>query len=164
MEQFGIFLFLGPSKFYWLSPLSSCPQTASQLSIIFNWPSDDLYQAEQREKKNSTHNLNLSLILSIFCLAAMSRGNIPSGFIKASLQNGLGRYVCQLKRLTISFCKERQDSQGARWVRLTERAMHFIGKRVWLNALPPTYYSSLYLELWLKMLRQLSYRQPVGVI
>ncbi len=41
---------------------------------------------------------------------------LPSGFPRAPLGNGLGRYMCQLKRITLKFCKERGDSVGMRLV------------------------------------------------
>ncbi|RZF42537.1 hypothetical protein LSTR_LSTR004456 [Laodelphax striatellus] len=37
-----------------------------------------------------------------------------SGFPRAPLQNGIGRYVPQLKRMTIKFCKSSGDSKGTR--------------------------------------------------
>jgi len=37
-----------------------------------------------------------------------------SSFVKAALQNGVGRYVCQLQRIVIKFCKEHGDSKGVR--------------------------------------------------
>ncbi|XP_014248775.1 39S ribosomal protein L43, mitochondrial [Cimex lectularius] len=37
-----------------------------------------------------------------------------SGFPRAPLQNGIGRYVCQLKRITLKFCKSNGDSKGFR--------------------------------------------------
>jgi large subunit ribosomal protein L43 len=39
---------------------------------------------------------------------------LKSGFPRAPLQNGLGRYVCQLQRVTIKFCKEHGASAGVR--------------------------------------------------
>ncbi|XP_029466117.1 39S ribosomal protein L43, mitochondrial [Rhinatrema bivittatum] len=42
-----------------------------------------------------------------------SRGT-PSRFLQSVLQNGVGRYVCQLKRLTLIFSKDAQPSRGAR--------------------------------------------------
>ncbi|CAJ0944632.1 unnamed protein product, partial [Ranitomeya imitator] len=38
----------------------------------------------------------------------------PSRFLQSVLQNGVGRYVCQLKRLTLVFSKDAQPSRGAR--------------------------------------------------
>lgn len=35
-------------------------------------------------------------------------------FIKAPLYNGVGRYVCQLQRLTLTFCKTHGSSRGMR--------------------------------------------------
>ncbi|XP_075223499.1 mitochondrial ribosomal protein L43 [Lycorma delicatula] len=37
-----------------------------------------------------------------------------SGFPRAPLQNGIGRYVCQLKRVTLKFCKSHGTSKGMR--------------------------------------------------
>lgn len=42
-----------------------------------------------------------------------SRGT-PSRFLKSVLQNGVGRYVCQLKRVSIIFSKNAQSSLGVR--------------------------------------------------
>nr|CAG4652247.1 EOG090X0FS9 [Triops cancriformis] len=39
---------------------------------------------------------------------------LPSGFIKAPLMNGIGRFVPQLQRVTIKFCKSHGDSHGVR--------------------------------------------------
>lgn len=47
-------------------------------------------------------------------LGDMSHATIPSGFVKSVLQNGVGRYVCQLQRLTLVFCKSSADSRGLR--------------------------------------------------
>nr|CAG4642120.1 EOG090X0FS9 [Eurycercus lamellatus] len=40
--------------------------------------------------------------------------HIPSGFIRTPLQNGLGRYVPQLQRITVKFCKNHGGSLGVR--------------------------------------------------
>uniref|UniRef100_A0A147BUL7 Large ribosomal subunit protein mL43 n=1 Tax=Ixodes ricinus TaxID=34613 RepID=A0A147BUL7_IXORI len=37
-----------------------------------------------------------------------------SGYIKTTLNNGVGRYVCQLQRLTLKFCKTHGSSRGLR--------------------------------------------------
>ncbi|XP_028651583.2 39S ribosomal protein L43, mitochondrial [Erpetoichthys calabaricus] len=42
-----------------------------------------------------------------------SRGT-PSRFLKSVLQNGVGRYVCQLKRLSLVFSKDSANSLGVR--------------------------------------------------
>lgn len=42
-----------------------------------------------------------------------SRGT-PSRFLKSVLQNGVSRYVCQLKRVSIIFSKNAQSSLGVR--------------------------------------------------
>ncbi|XP_012255942.1 39S ribosomal protein L43, mitochondrial [Athalia rosae] len=39
---------------------------------------------------------------------------MKSGFPRAALNNGIGRYVCQLQRITIKFCKHHGDSRGVR--------------------------------------------------
>ncbi|CAD5118351.1 DgyrCDS7061 [Dimorphilus gyrociliatus] len=44
----------------------------------------------------------------------MSGRAIPSDFVKSVLQNGAGRYVCQLQRLTFKFCKSSGGSRGTR--------------------------------------------------
>ncbi|XP_029934481.1 large ribosomal subunit protein mL43 [Myripristis murdjan] len=42
-----------------------------------------------------------------------SRGT-PSRFLQSVLHNGVGRYVCQLKRISIIFSKKAQSSLGVR--------------------------------------------------
>ncbi|XP_041671931.1 39S ribosomal protein L43, mitochondrial [Cheilinus undulatus] len=42
-----------------------------------------------------------------------SRGT-PSRFLQSVLQNGVGRYVCQLKRISIIFSRKAQSSLGVR--------------------------------------------------
>ncbi|XP_068111392.1 large ribosomal subunit protein mL43 [Hyperolius riggenbachi] len=42
-----------------------------------------------------------------------ARGS-PSRFLQSVLQNGVGRYVCQLKRVTLTFSKDAQPSRGVR--------------------------------------------------
>ncbi|KAF0310819.1 39S ribosomal protein L43, mitochondrial [Amphibalanus amphitrite] len=39
---------------------------------------------------------------------------MKSSFVKAPIQNGIGRYVGQLQRITVKFCKEHSDSKGVR--------------------------------------------------
>lgn len=39
---------------------------------------------------------------------------MKSGFIRAPLQNGLGRYIGQLQRITLKFCKNNGSSKGMR--------------------------------------------------
>ncbi|CAH1246554.1 large ribosomal subunit protein mL43-like [Branchiostoma lanceolatum] len=39
---------------------------------------------------------------------------VTSGFLKSVLQNGVGRYVCQLQRITLKFCKASGQSRGVR--------------------------------------------------
>jgi hypothetical protein len=38
----------------------------------------------------------------------------PAEYISTNLENGLGRYVCQLQRITFKFCKESPASRGIR--------------------------------------------------
>ncbi|XP_040281098.1 39S ribosomal protein L43, mitochondrial [Bufo bufo] len=52
-----------------------------------------------------------------------ARGS-PSRFLQSVLQNGVGRYVCQLKRLTLIFSKDAQPSRGAREY-IEEKAVDF---------------------------------------
>lgn len=46
----------------------------------------------------------------------MANNNVflKSGFIRAPLQNGLGRYIGQLQRITVKFCKTHGSSKGMR--------------------------------------------------
>lgn len=44
----------------------------------------------------------------------MSGNVLPRATLKVPLSLGIGRYVCQLKRITFKFCKTRGDSRGVR--------------------------------------------------
>ncbi|VDM25459.1 unnamed protein product [Hydatigera taeniaeformis] len=44
----------------------------------------------------------------------MSGNVLPRAVLKVPLSLGIGRYVCQLKRITFKFCKSRSDSLGVR--------------------------------------------------
>lgn len=44
----------------------------------------------------------------------MTARGTPSRFLRSVLQNGVGRYVCQLKRISLIFSKNAQSSLGAR--------------------------------------------------
>ncbi|XP_041968671.1 39S ribosomal protein L43, mitochondrial [Aricia agestis] len=46
----------------------------------------------------------------------MSNKNLfmKSAFVRAPLQNGVGRYVCQLQRVVLKFCKSHGGSRGLR--------------------------------------------------
>ncbi|XP_026499536.1 large ribosomal subunit protein mL43 [Vanessa tameamea] len=46
----------------------------------------------------------------------MSNKNMfmKSAFVRAPLQNGVGRYVCQLQRIVLKFCKSHGGSRGIR--------------------------------------------------
>lgn len=44
----------------------------------------------------------------------MSSRGTPSRFLQSVLQNGVGRYVCQLKRISLIFSKKGQGSLGVR--------------------------------------------------
>ncbi|KAJ3627739.1 hypothetical protein MTP99_015091 [Tenebrio molitor] len=39
---------------------------------------------------------------------------LKSGFIRTPSQNGVGRYVCQLQRVVLKFCKNNGSSRGMR--------------------------------------------------
>ncbi|XP_026725548.1 39S ribosomal protein L43, mitochondrial [Trichoplusia ni] len=39
---------------------------------------------------------------------------LKPGFVRAPLQNGVGRYVCQLQRIVFKFCKSSGGSRGMR--------------------------------------------------
>ncbi len=43
-----------------------------------------------------------------------SSSSQPSEYITTNLANGVGRYVCQLQRITFKFCKESPNSHGLR--------------------------------------------------
>ncbi|XP_064419030.1 39S ribosomal protein L43, mitochondrial [Latimeria chalumnae] len=44
----------------------------------------------------------------------MTARGTPSRFLQSVLRNGVGRYVCQLQRLSLVFSKESPGSRGAR--------------------------------------------------
>lgn len=44
----------------------------------------------------------------------MTGRGTPSRFLQSVLQNGVGRYVCQLKRISLIFSKNAQSSLGVR--------------------------------------------------
>lgn len=44
----------------------------------------------------------------------MTARGTPSRFLQSVLQNGVGRYVCQLKRISIIFSRKAQSSLGVR--------------------------------------------------
>ncbi|KAK0044547.1 39S ribosomal protein L43 mitochondrial [Biomphalaria pfeifferi] len=44
----------------------------------------------------------------------MTKNLIPQDFLKNVLQNGVGRYVCQLQRITLRFCKSHGASRHMR--------------------------------------------------
>ncbi|XP_034050465.1 39S ribosomal protein L43, mitochondrial [Thalassophryne amazonica] len=44
----------------------------------------------------------------------MTSSGTPSRFLKSVLQNGVGRYVCQLKRISIVFSRKGPSSLGVR--------------------------------------------------
>ncbi|CAI9732831.1 Hypothetical predicted protein [Octopus vulgaris] len=44
----------------------------------------------------------------------MSSTSTPSTFLKNILQNGIGRHICQLQRITLCFCKSHTGSNGMR--------------------------------------------------
>ncbi|XP_045189993.2 39S ribosomal protein L43, mitochondrial-like [Mercenaria mercenaria] len=44
----------------------------------------------------------------------MTSSSLPSAFLKNVLQNGVGRHVCQLQRITLSLCKSHPSSLAAR--------------------------------------------------
>nr|XP_014352031.1 PREDICTED: 39S ribosomal protein L43, mitochondrial [Latimeria chalumnae] len=46
----------------------------------------------------------------------MTARGTPSRFLQSVLRNGVGRYVCQLQRLSLVFSKESPGSRGARSV------------------------------------------------
>ncbi|KRT80435.1 hypothetical protein AMK59_6986 [Oryctes borbonicus] len=39
---------------------------------------------------------------------------LKSGFLKTPAQNGVGRYICQLQRVVLKFCKNHGSSRGLR--------------------------------------------------
>lgn len=57
-----------------------------------------------------------NLDLSTKHTQSMANSNLflKSGFIRPPLQNGLGRYIGQLQRITLKFCKNNGSSKGVR--------------------------------------------------
>ncbi|KAF9416659.1 hypothetical protein HW555_006089 [Spodoptera exigua] len=74
---------------------------------------------------------------------------LKPGFVRAPLQNGVGRYVCQLQRIVLKFCKSHGSSRGLRdyieqdlvdfakenpgVVVYLKPRRHLNGDRVWMN-------------------------------
>ncbi|KAH9401268.1 39S ribosomal protein L43, mitochondrial [Tyrophagus putrescentiae] len=54
------------------------------------------------------------LIKFSLCPRVVEDQSLPVGYIRNAYYNGVGRYVCQLQRLTIKFCKNSQSSRGVR--------------------------------------------------
>ena len=65
--------------------------------------------------KVNTNSLQKWIRLKDVCLK-MSGTAIPYAFVEAPLKNGIGRHICQLKRLTIKFCKSHGSSRHTRFV------------------------------------------------
>ncbi|KAM8924813.1 large ribosomal subunit protein mL43 [Pelodytes ibericus] len=67
-----------------------------------------------------------------------ARGS-SSRFLQSVLRNGLGRYVCQLKRVTLTLSKDSQTSRGAREF-IEEKVVDFAkqnpGLVIYVNAKP----------------------------
>lgn len=51
----------------------------------------------------------------IFNAVRSTSSSQPSEYINAHLANGVGRYMCQLQRITFKFCKEHSGSSGLRF-------------------------------------------------
>lgn len=45
----------------------------------------------------------------------MTGRGTPSRFLASVLRNGVGRYVCQLQRITLTVSQHLSNSLGARW-------------------------------------------------
>ena len=54
------------------------------------------------------------IIIPNLCDKMGSVRNIPKDFVRSVLYNGVGRYVCQLQRITLLFCKHTSTSKGLR--------------------------------------------------
>jgi len=61
--------------------------------------------------------LNNSISFVRYSFIEMSNTHLfmPSGFIRTPLKNGLGRFVPQLQRITLKFCKSHGGSRGVRY-------------------------------------------------
>uniref|UniRef100_A0A8D8Y3L6 Uncharacterized protein n=1 Tax=Cacopsylla melanoneura TaxID=428564 RepID=A0A8D8Y3L6_9HEMI len=51
---------------------------------------------------------------------------LRTGFPRAPLANGLGRYMCQVKRMTVKFCKSHGSSRGvSKWRKVSHVISQF---------------------------------------
>ena len=63
----------------------------------------------------STNLLSKASQAFSFQFTRQTSSSQPSEYISANLANGVGRYVCQLQRITFKFCKEHPSSRGIRF-------------------------------------------------
>jgi hypothetical protein len=51
-----------------------------------------------------------------FCINTVryTSNSQPFDYVRTNLHNGVGRYVCQMARVTFRFCKEQTNSVGMR--------------------------------------------------
>ncbi|CAF0800297.1 unnamed protein product [Brachionus calyciflorus] len=81
-------------------------------------------QTQNTQTQNSGMQALRKFQTNIFSFVSKSLNNFqairstsnsqPAEFISTNLENGLGRYVCQLQRVTFKFCKEHPGSRGIR--------------------------------------------------
>ena len=62
--------------------------------------------------KKFLHDIKPVQILAQF--VRLTSSSQPAEYISSNLHNGVGRYVCQLQRVTFKFCKEHSNSRGMR--------------------------------------------------
>ena len=70
-------------------------------------------------------SLNMSTLIGSVRQTSSSQ---PSEYISTNLANGVGRYVCQLQRITFKFCKESPASSGIRYFMMM--TLHFLSWKV----------------------------------
>lgn len=102
----------------------------------------------------------------------MSHSNLfmKSGFPRAALNNGIGRYVCQLQRVTIKFCKSDGSSRGVRWIyedtrsTITSPNLEFPSKNLLYDNNISGTFSSTISSISQKRIRALSFTSSQGDI
>lgn len=85
------------------------------INIVQRKPQFDITKIKLRWNSTAWEGLLLKKYKFSSEMATSSCFHLKSGFPKAPLQNAVGRYVCQLQRITLKFCKSHGSSKGTRY-------------------------------------------------
>ncbi|RNA22668.1 DNA polymerase alpha subunit B [Brachionus plicatilis] len=107
---------INPGRFVRGTATGSYAQITIQMNKIQENDQDKNSGIEimQAIRKIQTNVLNFVSKGFNFQATRSTSNSQPSEFISTNLENGLGRYVCQLQRVTFKFCKENPGSRGIR--------------------------------------------------